>query len=68
MLSEHFYTSPYGLTKVLTRTLMLITQLYTNSQNIFLRGLSSQRPLGFRTAIAYRCAPVYAPGLRTGPT
>ena len=27
VLREHFYTSPYGLTEVLTHTSMLITEL-----------------------------------------
>ena len=61
MLSEHFYTSPYGLTEVLTSTLMMIIELYTNSQDIFLRGISFQRPRAFRTATASCCAPVCAP-------
>ena len=61
MLSEHFYTSPYGLTEVLTRTSMLITELYTNSQNIFLCGISFQRPCGLRTVTTSRCTPICAP-------
>ena len=60
VLSEHFYTSPYTLTDVLTCTSMLITKLYTNSQNIFLRRISFQRPRGLRTATASHCALVCA--------
>ena len=38
---------------------------YTNSENIFLRGISIQRPPSLRTATASRAHPVYTPSLRT---
>ena len=54
-----FYTSPYGLTEVLTRTSMLITELYTNPKiysfaEYLSNGLAVYAPLRF--LIAHRFA------------
>ena len=62
VFSEHFYTSPYGLTEVLTRTSMLIKEpSYTNSQiyshaEYLSDGLSVSAPI----------RPFLRTGLRTG--
>ena len=54
-----FYTSPYGLTEVLTRTSMLITELYTNPKiysfaEYLSNGLAVYAPL--RLLVAHRFA------------
>ena len=64
--TERFYTSPYRLAELVTRTSILITELYTNSKiysfaEYLSNGLAAYKPL--RLLVAHRFAhPIYAPG------
>ena len=66
VFSEHFHTSPYGLTEVLVVLQCSFMSPYTNSQIYSLRNIclmASRFP--HRTGLCYApvCVPVYAPDL-----
>ena len=61
VFSEHFYTSPYGLTEVLTRTSMFIYEPHTYSQ-IY----SYTEYLSNRLPISTPIRPFLRTSLRTG--
>ena len=66
MFSEHFYTSPYGLTEVLTVLQCSFMSSYANSQIYSSRNICPMASLfPHRSDLSYApvCIPVYAPSL-----